>query len=308
MSDEAYDMVVPAQAGANGQAAAGGDDHLKRFLDDTLESVLRSAQDSAAQLMDRAREAADAEAALSRQMREQAQQEATRMAAWRAEVEPLVEAVNEKARAIQTCVREAPQRVADALAPVTDALADVDLVLGRLTTALADRSGNPTGPSGPGGPGGGLPVDSSHDVGSSAEVSEPPAVAEVPSFGTLGEVMTPEPMPTASTTETVEPTPAPTTLHAVQMDEAPVQAEAPEPATEASATRWVDWPGDVAEPETDATPATAEAGTGQSPTSEWAEDPASHDEDDAALRSATTQLRRAVTDIDWRDLPSASNG
>ncbi len=315
MSDEAFDMVVPAHAGTNGQGAGGGDDHLKRFLDETLESVLRSAQDSATQLIDRAREAAEAEAALSRQMREQAQQEAHRMAAWRAEVEPLVEAVNEKARVIQTCVREAPQRVAEALAPVTAALADVDGVLGRLTAALADRAGNPTGPMGPGGPGsggpGGLPFEANGAGAGPAEPEHAPTAA--PSFGTLGDVVGQEPVPSASAEEPGE-APAPMQLHAVPTEQAgPTSEPASEPASDSAdpandtSSRWVDWPGDAAPAPAEAA-ATADGGQEQAPTSEWAEDAASHDEDDAALRSATTQLRRAVTDIDWRDLPSASNG
>jgi hypothetical protein len=310
MSDEAFEMVVPAQAGTNGQGAGGGDDHLKRFLDETLDSLLRSAQDSASQLIDRAREAAEAEAALSRQMREQAQQEADRMAAWRAEVEPLVDAVNEKAKAIQMCVREAPQRIHDALAPVSEALADVDVVLGRLTAAMLDRAGNPTGPAGPGGPGGpgGRAFDSNDDT----------VDADAPSFGTLGEAMTPEPMPSASAEETAEETaeatpvePAAPALHAVQGEQAAPESDSAEPSADASA-RWVDWPGEaqdghVAQAAEVEAPAPEASGDGQAPTAEWADD-AAHDEDDAALRSATTQLRRAVTDIDWRDLPSASNG
>src|SRR5262249_31765592 len=160
----------------------------------------------------RAREAAEAEAALSRQLREQAQQEADRMAAWRAEVEPLVDAVNEKANAIQTCVREAPQRVAEALAPVTAALTDRDLVLGWLTRALASRAGSspigpagPDGPSGgPGGPGGpsggpdgpsGGPGGPSGPGGSPFDADGESGQAEAPSFGTLGEVVSPDPVP-----------------------------------------------------------------------------------------------------------------
>ena len=330
MSDEALDMAVPTQAGTNGQAVGGGDDHLKRFLDETLDSLLRSAQDSASQLIDRAREAAEAEAALSRQLREQAQQEADRMAAWRAEVEPLVDAVNERAKAIQMSIQEAPQRVAAALAPVNSALADVDVVLGRLTEALADRHGNPTGPVGPGGPGGpgGRAFDASVDSGQ----------LEAASFGTLGEVMSADPVPSASAdapsealsaealpaeaspeeaapaeTLPVQTFPAETapaaavpTLHAVQPEQSAPEAGPAEPAGDGStAPRWVDWPGDGQQAQAEGA-APTETGDEQAPTAEWSED--SHDEDDAALRSATTQLRRAVTDIDWRDLPSASNG
>jgi hypothetical protein len=334
MSDEAFDVEVPGGSAANGHAAGGDDDHLKRFLDETLESVLRSAQDSAAQMMERAREASLAEASLARQMREQAQRETDRMTAWRAEVEPLVDAVNTKAAAIRECIGEVPTRVADALAPITDALSDVDSVLERLTSVLASRDGGsgggPDGPNAPGGPsgGGGLHVTDDAPAPAADDAwAETSVVAS--SYGTLGEVMGSADLPPHDGT-TDEPAyeqdadpvapavpAAPVALHAVAEQPVDEDADWGEPAhdnavAEAGAdtafeaqsgpSRWVDWPGDEV-------PATAGSDAPQSEaSSEWREDADAHDEDDAALRSATTQLRRAVTDIDWHDLPSASNG
>jgi hypothetical protein len=63
--------------------------------------------------------------------------------------------------------------------------------------------------------------------------------------------------------------------------------------------KWVDWSWNAKGPVSVPGP-TSRLGNGG--------DSGGPDEDDAGLRSATSQLRRAVTDIDWNDLPSASNG
>ncbi len=321
MSDEAFDMDLPeGGVASNGHTAtaAGGDDALKQFLDDALASVLRTAQDQAAQMMQRARDASEAEAALGRQLREQAQRESDRMMAWRSQVEPLVQAVNDKAVSIRASIAEVPGRVANALAPVNDALADVDRVLGRLTDVLHERSDGPGGPAGPGGPGGGSRA-----------------------FGTLGEAIgedreaAPEPMATVH--ELQESTPVDSAETATQAaseetwTEASADGGAPEAAAEtwsddaaggATLGPWVDWPTDASkgefEPQAEAsaeTSAEADSARPESapqmaavPDPDPATEGAAHDEDDVALRSATSQLRRAVTDIDWHDLPSASNG
>src|SRR5438105_15866991 len=124
-------MTDPAAVGTNGSAGSSatppaGDDHVTRFLEDTLASVLRSAQESAAEMMERARKASEDEAAVARHLREEARQQVERMATWSAQVEPLVMAANTKASIIRTSVADVPARMAEALLPLNAALSDME--------------------------------------------------------------------------------------------------------------------------------------------------------------------------------------
>ncbi len=324
------DLLKPGPStGGNGRAGPDdGDDHLTQFLEDTLGSVLRSARESASDLMEKARRASEEEAAISRQLREEAQREVDRMAAWSLQVDPLVQAAYQKAEAIRERVAEAPGRITEALAPVKDALVDMDEVMARLTEALRPPATGPGGNGGPSGPNGGSrsyapaedvpaePVrervsavrDAGDDDADAGDELEP---AETSAMNAAAEPVA------MHAVEEPEPEPEPTEVPQAEADEVPQavadevqqaeEVEVPQAAVQhddvvaTPTSRWVDAPSDDDRTEPEAAPA-AEADAGQA-------DAGSMDaaDDDDALLSTTTQLRR-VAEIDWHDLPSVSNG
>jgi hypothetical protein len=376
MSEGTFDSQL-VDDGANGHAASSDDDNLNRFLEDALGSVLRSARESAAEMLERAKRATEQRAEDSGRLWEDAQREVEQMTAWRAQVEPLVHTANEKAVMIQRSVSEVPGRMAEALAPVNDALAEMDQVMTALTAALQRPA---AGPSGSGGPTGGsrslgsfgdgvaVPepvhewVEEADGAAQEEQVEQPAAEAAVAAevaqatevddpvaeaiWGTddadahepAAEVTDPfydadaehpaAPQIDADVNPFLEHAPATTSApegsedhEDALSDDGPAETAAamtdgdvPHPADEgqaegssedpsgASPPKWVDWPSSddaavaVHSPADGALDASNGAGAAQP------------DEDDAALRSTTSQLRRAVTDIDWNDLPGTATG
>jgi hypothetical protein len=329
--------------GSNGQAASGSDDdNLNRFLEDALGSVLRSARESAADLMERAKRSAEQQVEDTRRLWEDAQREVDRMTAWRALVEPLVETANEKVQLIQRAVAEVPGRVVDALSPVNEALTEMDQIMDALTHALQPPAGGPSGSAGPNG--GSKSFGSLGDAMPTLE----PVNERVGVVGESDDAHTEEPIaratesaddaqePAAEATESTDDGPSfqdePAAAHTPVAQEAQAQdddavsdggstevagltADGAEPAawseepheseqeqgsSETSPT-WVTWPASDTVGAGSETPA---EGADHAPDAAGSVQP---DEDDAALRSTTSQLRRAVTDIDWNDLPSASS-
>lgn len=323
--------------GSNGHAASGADDdNLSRFLEDALGSVLRSARESAADMMERAKRSAEQQVEDTRRLWEDAQREVDRMTAWRALVEPLVETANEKVRVIQRAVTEVPGRVADALGPVNEALAEMDQIMDALTHALQPPAGSSNGPNGGsrsfGAPGDGMPTLEPVGEGVGAVDGSDVAHAEEPIAQAI-ESADDAHEPAAQAIENTDDSPylqdEPAAADTPVAQEAPAEdhavldggsaevpglttgaAEPVAPADEAQGSEqdqgsretsptWVTWPA------TDAVGAeTSAEGADQAPNAAGSAQP---DEDDAALRSTTSQLRRAVTDIDWNDLPSASS-
>jgi hypothetical protein len=324
--------------GSNGQTASGSDDdNLNRFLEDTLGSVLRSARESAADLMERAKRSSEQQVEDTRRLWEDAQREVDRMSAWRALVEPLVATANEKVQLIQQAVAEVPGRVADALSPVNEALTEMDQIMDALTHALQPPAG---GPSGSGNPNGGSRPIGAH--GDAIPELEPVGAVDEPDDAYADEPVAqvtesdddaaqePAEQATENTDDGAsfqdEPVPADITVaqEAAAEDDAAFshdgsaevtgmangEAEPAHPAEELEGSEqdqgssetsptWVTWPA------TDAVGAdTPDEGADLAPNAAGSAQP---DEDDAALRSTTSQLRRAVTDIDWNDLPSASS-
>jgi hypothetical protein len=309
------DLLKPGPSpGSNGDVEPSpGDDHLSEFLEDTLGSVLRSARESAADLMEKARRASEEEAAISRGLREDAQREVDRMAAWSLQVEPLVQAVYEKAATIRDRIEEAPGRVAEALSQIRDALADMDELMARLTDALRPQSGGHDGDNGPSGPNGGSrsdgPVDQAPAEPVREEVERSPsadAPDRVPDAMTEG----PEPVETPAMSLVEEGASEPAADEGPAGLEAALERERVDPTSiedavspptpmVSSTSTWVDPPGDdISMSGGDAPIAEAEAD---------ARGEADPPDADDALRSASTQLRR-VAEIDWHDLPSASSG
>jgi hypothetical protein len=322
--------------GSNGHAASGSDDNLNRFLEDALGSVLRSARESAADLMERAKRSAEQQVEDTRRLWEDAQREVDRMTAWRALVEPLVETANEKVRLIQRAVAEVPGRVADALSPVNDALTEMDQVMDALTHALQPPAGSSNGPNGGSRPFGALDdvpavepvgervdvVDEFHDARAGEPIAQATEGAD--------DAQEPAAQATESTDDGASSRDEPATADIPVAQEAPAGyeavpdgasaevagmtihpsepdalAEEPQESEEHGSSEtsptWVTWPATDAVGVGSETPADDADHASNAPAS------VQPDEDDAALRSTTSQLRRAVTDIDWNDLPSASS-
>jgi hypothetical protein len=379
MSEGTFDSQL-VDDGANGHATSSDDDNLNRFLEDALGSVLRSARESAAEMLERAKRATEQRAEDTGRLWENAQREVEQMTAWRAQVEPLVHTANEKAVLIQRSVEEVPGRVAEALAPVNDALAEMDQVMAALTAALQRPAAGPTGSGGPTGGsrslgsfGDGVAVpEPVHEwVGEAdgaaqeeqveqpaaeatdateateatqateaddpvadaiwgtdgADAHEPPAGvtdpfydadAEHPAAPEIDADVNPflehEPTTAAAPERSEDHEDAvsddgPADVAAAMTDgdvpravgEGQPEGSAEEPSG-ASPPKWVDWPSSE-----DAAAAVRSAADGAIDASNGA-GAAQPDEDDAALRSTTSQLRRAVTDIDWNDLPGTATG
>ena len=322
MSEGMFDPEL-LDRGSNGAGNANAtsppdDDSLNRFMDEALGSVLRSARESAAAMMERAKHATEEEALEMHRLHEDAVREVERMTAWREQIAPLVLVANVKAEQIQRAVADVPGRVADALAPVNEALADMDTVMRSLTDALRPPAG---GPSGSGGPNGGSRSKGSTDtamptvdpvqepVRERVEAVRDEADADVPVQETAADAH-----PVAETRDderdskdmdaAVDAEPAATVEAQDETADPEADAVPDEDGSTSSAPkpRWVDWP-------SNGDGGTASNASAETDENETVDGPsAQSDEDDAALMSTTTQLRRAVTDIDWHDLPSASKG
>jgi hypothetical protein len=113
------------------------EDITSRFLREELGEILKSAEESAARIVERARTTTQHQIAQSNRLWREVQNEVSRFAAWREEVEPVINTVQSKVSGVRTQIEEIPERIRQALAPMADAISSVDADLAELVEACS---------------------------------------------------------------------------------------------------------------------------------------------------------------------------
>jgi cell division septum initiation protein DivIVA len=129
-SHETVGSHVPTGAGS--QPAA---ESASRFVTEELAGILTAAEDSAARIIERARETADRQLERSNRMWSEVQVEVARFASWRDEVEPVIRTVQSKVENVRSFIEEVPERIREALAPMAESISSIDSDLAELSAA-----------------------------------------------------------------------------------------------------------------------------------------------------------------------------
>lgn len=108
---------------------------LPPYLNDELAPILASAQQAAAQMFERARAEARAEQAHLIQARDQLEARIAELAAWRKNIEPLVQTFHGKIAEMQTRMSELPNLIRSGLDPLASTVASMDPTLAAMTAA-----------------------------------------------------------------------------------------------------------------------------------------------------------------------------
>jgi hypothetical protein len=109
-----------------------------RFLSDEIAGILSAAEESAARIVERARESVEQQVAEADRLWREVQAEVARFAAWREQIEPVVLTVQAKVNDVRSQVEDVPERIRQALAPMADAISSIDADLAELASV-----GNP---------------------------------------------------------------------------------------------------------------------------------------------------------------------
>ena len=120
--------------------ADGGSEDIERqvagFLDEALSSVLDSARKSAADLVERTREASEDHLAESKRLQDEARAKNVRLTEYRSRVESLARDVYRKVEEVRAQVRDIPGRLESALSPLKESLVSIEVVIGDLSDTL----------------------------------------------------------------------------------------------------------------------------------------------------------------------------
>lgn len=108
---------------------------LPPYLNDELAPILASAQQAAAQIVERARAEARAEQAHLIQTRDQLEARIAELTAWRKNIEPLVQTFHGKIAEMQTRMNELPNLIRSGLDPLASTVASMDPTLAAMTAA-----------------------------------------------------------------------------------------------------------------------------------------------------------------------------
>jgi hypothetical protein len=111
---------------------------LPPYLDDELAPILASAQRAAAQIVERARAEARAEQAHLIQSRDELEARIAELAAWRKNIEPLVQTFHGKIAEMQSRMSELPNLIRSGLDPLASTVASMDPTLAAMTAASED--------------------------------------------------------------------------------------------------------------------------------------------------------------------------
>jgi septal ring factor EnvC (AmiA/AmiB activator) len=123
------------EAAAADDAGAGSSEITARFLTEELAGILTAAEESAARIVERAQASTEQQIAEANRLWREVQGEIARFAAWRQEVEPIIEQVRDKVGEVREKVEAVPERIREALAPMADAISSVDADLAELVAA-----------------------------------------------------------------------------------------------------------------------------------------------------------------------------
>ncbi len=113
-AEQAAEGQVPARDGSGGV--------LDGSSAEDLSTVLDTAQQAITQIIDRARRSSEEQLLKTERMREDVRAEIERLVAWRDQFQPMIRGVLASAEEAQTSIAQVPDRIRDALAPMTDAL------------------------------------------------------------------------------------------------------------------------------------------------------------------------------------------
>lgn len=122
-----------------GVAAQGEAPHTSeitsRFLTEELAGILTAAEESAARIVERAQASTEQQIAEANRLWREVQGELARFAAWRQEVEPIIQSVRDQVDEVRGKIESVPERIREALAPMADAISSVDNELADLSAA-----------------------------------------------------------------------------------------------------------------------------------------------------------------------------
>ena len=104
-------------------------------MTEELAGILTAAEESAARIVERARETSDRQLERSNRMWSEVQSEVARFAAWRDEVEPVIRTVQSKVENVRAFIEEVPERIREALAPMAESISSIDTDLAELSAA-----------------------------------------------------------------------------------------------------------------------------------------------------------------------------
>lgn len=124
-----------ADYGVGGAESPHTSDITARFLTEELAGILTAAEESAARIVERAQASTEQQIAEANRLWREVQGEIARFAAWRQEVEPIIEQVRAKIEEVREKVEAVPERIREALAPMADSISSVDADLAELAAA-----------------------------------------------------------------------------------------------------------------------------------------------------------------------------
>lgn len=140
-----------AEANANGngngsphprpEVIAPGAKPLPPYLEMELAPILASAQEAAAQIVERAREEFQAERAQLVRIKRELDARVAELAEWRKKVEPLVEAFHGRIAEMQTRMQELPDLIRTGLDPLATTVASMEPALAAMTSASDELLG-----------------------------------------------------------------------------------------------------------------------------------------------------------------------
>lgn len=107
----------------------------QRFLSEELSSILAAAEQTAARIIERARNSSEEQIAEADRMWRDAQQQIARFASWRDDVEPVIRTANSRIEDVRTKIEDVPEQIRAALAPLADAVLSLDRDLGQVLSA-----------------------------------------------------------------------------------------------------------------------------------------------------------------------------
>lgn len=99
---------------------------ISDLVNGELESVLQSAREAAARLIENAEEERDRTTGKATELWGEVQARLTRFGSWRAQAEPRLGAVSDRVESLRSLLQEVPRQIEAALAPMTDAFAAAD--------------------------------------------------------------------------------------------------------------------------------------------------------------------------------------
>jgi chromosome segregation ATPase len=103
------------------------------FLQEELASILASAQEAAAQMVERARSTSETQLAHANQVWEEVQNAVGQFGGWREQVDPIIRTAEVKVEEVQDRIEEVSERIRQALIPFGESITAMRTELARLT-------------------------------------------------------------------------------------------------------------------------------------------------------------------------------